>query len=80
MQVCDDEHADVSVLEQFGFGRVSTTQAPWSQNFPLPQSASAVQAATHDPPTHFGVEPLQLASVVHCAWPGSVWQTPFVQI
>lgn len=21
-----------------------------------------------------------MASVVHCAWPGSVWQTPFVQI
>jgi hypothetical protein len=73
-------HADVSVVEQFGLGRVSGTHAPWLQKLPVPHVASVVQVATHDPLTHFGVAPLQFASLVHCACVGSVWQTPFVHV
>ena len=36
--------------------------------------------ATHDPATHFGVAPLQLVSVVHCACVGSGWHTPLVHV
>jgi hypothetical protein len=47
---------------------------------PVPHVASVVQVATHEPLTHFGVAPLQFASLVHCDCVGSVWQTPFVQV
>jgi hypothetical protein len=71
-------------LEQFGgAGRVSSTHAPWSQNFPGPHSGSALQLATHEPETHFGA-----AAFVHSASPVQPWfgpgpfgsHTPFVQV
>ncbi len=65
--------------EQFGFGRVSTTQAPWLQNWPVAQLASEVQPAVHTPATHNGAVVGQLAFEVHelvCV--GA--HTPFVQV
>ena len=56
---------------QFGVGRVSRTHAPWLQYLPLPQSASALQLATHAPETHFGA-----AGSVHCASPTQPPATP----
>ena len=73
-------HADVSVALQIAFGRVSGTHAPALQYLPSPHWASPVHAAVHDPATHFGVPPLQLASLVHCACVGSGSHTPFVQV
>lgn len=49
---------------QFGFGLVSTTHAPWSQNLPLPHSGSPLHGLTQLPPAHFGVSPEHCVSSV----------------
>jgi hypothetical protein len=65
---------------QFGFGRVSTTQAPWSQNLPPPHSASPLQACTQAPFTHCGVFPPHCWSVAQAVPPPSGWQAPLSHV
>lgn len=66
------------VCVQFGFGRVSTTHAPWLQYWPVVQLASEVQPAVQAPLTHNGALAGQLAFEVQPVVLGT--QTPAVQL
>jgi len=65
---------------QFGFGRVSTTQAPWSQNFPPPHSASPAHACAQTPDTHCGVAPPHCCAVVQAGPPGAGSHAPLAHV
>ena len=65
---------------QFGVGSVFGTHAPFSQTSFAPHDPDVLMPphwASHEPFTHFGVEPLHCASEVHCV-PVVGSQMPFV--
>jgi hypothetical protein len=65
---------------QFGFGRVSTTHAPWSQYLPAPHSPSPAHVFVHEPPTHLGASTGHAVSAVQPPPTGVGLQTPLSHV